>query len=81
MAVVRSAVTVGHVPKKISSVCSMFLRRGGAIKCHVTASKRHSKDLSQGGLEIHMHPYIRRARESPCKGREACEACHCQQGY
>ena len=25
VAVVRSAVTVGHVPKKISSVCSMFL--------------------------------------------------------
>ena len=30
----------------------MFLRQGGAIKCHVMASKRYSKDLPQGGLEI-----------------------------
>ena len=52
VAVVRSTVTVGHVPKKISSVCSMFLRRGGAIKCQVTASKRYLEDLPQGGREI-----------------------------
>ena len=31
VAVVKSGVTVGHVPKKISSTCSMFLRRGGTI--------------------------------------------------
>ena len=29
VAVVRSGVVVGHVPRKISSVCSLFLRRGG----------------------------------------------------
>ena len=45
--VVRAAVTVSHVPKKISSVCSMFLRRGGAIKCEVTAPKHYSEDLPQ----------------------------------
>ena len=28
---VRLGVTVGHVPKKILSVCSMFLRRGAKI--------------------------------------------------
>ena len=33
VAVVRALVTVGHVPKKISSVCSMFLLRGGTIHC------------------------------------------------
>ena len=43
--VVRSVVTVSHIPKKISSVCSMFLRWGGAIKCKVMASKCYSKDL------------------------------------
>ena len=31
VAVVRSGVIVGHVPRRISSVCSMFLRRGGTI--------------------------------------------------
>ena len=29
VAVVRLSVTVGHVPEKISSVCSMFLLHGG----------------------------------------------------
>ena len=50
--VVRSLVTVGHIPRKISSICSMFLLRGGTITCRVTASRRYSGDLPQGGLEI-----------------------------
>ena len=52
MAVMRSAVTVDHILKKISSVRFMFLRQGSATKCQVKASKRYSKDLPQGGLEI-----------------------------
>ena len=52
MAVVKALVTVGHLPKKISSVCSMFLLRGGTIHCQVTAPRRYSRDLPQGGLEI-----------------------------
>lgn len=52
VAVVQSDVIVGHIPRKISSVCSMFLLRGGTIRCRVTASRRYSGDLPQGGLEI-----------------------------
>ena len=52
VAVVRSLVTVGHIPRKISSICSMFLLWGGTITCRVTASRRYSGDLPQGGLEI-----------------------------
>lgn len=52
VAVVKSQVTVGHIPRKISSICSMFLRHGGTICCRVTASRRYSQDLPQGGLEI-----------------------------
>ena len=44
--------TVGHVPQKISCVCSLFLRRGGRITCSVTGQRRRSEDLPQGGLEI-----------------------------
>ena len=50
VATTRAGVTVGHVPKKISSVCSLFLLHGGAIRCRVIASKRYSGDLPQGGL-------------------------------
>lgn len=43
---------VGHLPKKISRLCSLFLRRGGSIMSTVTGRRRYSSDLSQGGLEI-----------------------------
>ena len=52
VAVVRSGVILGHVPRKISSVCSMFLRRGGTISCRVTGGRRYSEDLPQGRLEV-----------------------------
>ena len=52
VAVVRSGVIVGHVPRKILSICSMFLRRGGTISCRVTGGRRYSEDLPQGGLEV-----------------------------
>ena len=52
VAVMKSHQTVGHIPMKISSVCSLFLRHGGTITCTVTGSRQHSQDLPQGGLEI-----------------------------
>ena len=52
VAVVKSQVAVGHIPRKISSICSMFLRHGGTICCRVTGSRCYSQDLPQGGLEI-----------------------------
>ena len=41
--------TVGHIPRKISAICSIFIRRGGSIVCLVDT---YSSDLPQGGLEI-----------------------------
>ena len=52
VAVNKTGVTVGHVPKRISRVCSLFLRRGGEIMCTVTGRHRYSSDLEQGGMEI-----------------------------
>jgi len=43
---------VSHVPRKISAICSLFMRHGGAIQCKVTGSRQYSRDISQGGLEI-----------------------------
>ena len=42
----------GHVPRKISALCSLFLHRNGTIHCKVTSSRRYSRDIIQGGLEI-----------------------------
>ncbi len=43
---------VGHLPKQISRLCSLFLRQDGLIECVVTSRRRYSSDLPQGGLEI-----------------------------
>ena len=37
VAVKKEATVIGHLPKKTSRVCSLFLRRGGSIQCTVTA--------------------------------------------
>ena len=52
VAVLKDNIIVGHIPKKVSAVCSLFLRRSGSIVCHVNGSRRYSSDLPQGGLEI-----------------------------
>jgi len=48
----KDSVTVGHVPRMISCICTLFLRRGGIIRSTVTGPRRHSDDLPQGGLEL-----------------------------
>ncbi len=52
VAIVKSGVTVGHIPRKISSVCSLFLRRNDVINIRTTGRRRFSMDLPQGGFEI-----------------------------
>ena len=52
VAVKKEGTIIGHLPRKVSRVCSLFLRRGGAIECTVTGCRRYSADLPQGGLEV-----------------------------
>ena len=52
VAVIRDDLVVGHLPKKISRICSLFLRRGGTIRVKVIGQRRYSSDLAQGGMEI-----------------------------
>ena len=52
VAVCNGDIVIGHVPRKILSVCSLYIRRGGEIHCRVTGSRRFSADLEQGGLEV-----------------------------
>ncbi len=51
--VYKSQVLVGHLPRKITHVSSLFLRRGGSVFCRIISERRQrSHDLPQGGLEI-----------------------------
>jgi len=52
VSVVRDGEIIGHVPRKISAACSLFLRHHGSITCQVTGRRQFSRDLPQGGLEI-----------------------------
>ena len=55
VAITKEDVIFGHVPRTISPICSIFIRRGGTIKCLISGGRRYSSDLPQGGLEI---PYV-----------------------
>ena len=38
VAIKRGTETVGHIPRTISCVCTLFLRQRGSISCEVTGS-------------------------------------------
>ena len=41
-----------RIPRKISSICSIFIRCSDTIHCTVNGRRRYSLDLLQGGLEV-----------------------------
>ena len=43
---------VGHVPRKMSATCSLFLYGNGTITFIITAGRHFPADLPQGGLEV-----------------------------
>ena len=51
IAVLKSATVVGHLPRKISTLCSLFIRRGGAIHCN-SSSPRVQYRISFKNLNI-----------------------------
>ena len=52
VAVVCENVIVGHLPRKISRISALFLKRQGKISCKVLGRRRYSVGFPQGGLEI-----------------------------
>ena len=60
-------MTVGHTPRVISTVCSVFIRRGGIIVCVVNGARQYSSDLPQGGLEVPCILTFRASEEKECK--------------
>ena len=63
VALTKNGTVIGHLPWKVSCVCSLFLRRGRNSDCVVTGTQRYSADLPQGGLKI------------PCKLLFTAKAC------
>ena len=53
VAVCKAGTVIGHVPRCMSRLCWLFLKKPNTtIKCFVIANRRNSSDLVQGGLEV-----------------------------
>ena len=55
VAVVKAGETVGHLPRKISSIYSILLRNGGELVCEVTGSLQ---SLALLATWIRTHPRV-----------------------
>ena len=49
VSMLKRGTIVGHLPKKISRLCPLFLGQGRCIIATVTGDCQHSHDLPQGG--------------------------------
>ena len=58
---------VGHVPRIISTICSLFIRRSGLLVCIVNGLQRYSLDLPQGGLEIPCNLIFKSVSTDECQ--------------
>ena len=47
-----SVGVVGHVPRYMSRLCSLYIRHGDAIYSIVIGACQHSRDLPKGGIDI-----------------------------
>ncbi len=53
VAVCKADTIIGHVPRCLSRLFWLFLKKPNTtIKCFVIGTRRHSSDLVQGGLEV-----------------------------
>jgi len=53
VAIRKGAEVIGHMPRNISAVCSLFAQRRGTLTCIITDScHQYSTNLPQGGLQI-----------------------------
>ena len=57
VAMMNGNAVVGHIPRVISALCSMFITQGGLLECRITGHQRYSRDLPQGGLELPCRLY------------------------
>ena len=52
VAIIENDTIVRHVPRNISVLCDLFLKKGGTISCVITGPRQYSRDLEKGGLDV-----------------------------
>ena len=58
-----ATVTVGHVPRRISALCSVFIRRGGTIRCIVNFEEEVQYDALLISLKNNEEHRLRHVRK------------------
>jgi len=43
ISVIKDSIIVGHLPRKISAACALFIDLGGGVNCCVTGSRHCSE--------------------------------------
>jgi len=53
VAIKKGSDVIGHIPRKISAACFLFLEMSGSLTCEITDSHhQYSFDIPQGGMQI-----------------------------
>ena len=74
-AVTTTTRIVGHILRKISAVCSIFIRQSGTIFCMVTGACSYSADLPKYGLEIPcLLRFIAKSENEAAKAEDLLES-------
>ena len=50
VAIKKDSIVVEHMPRKISAICFLFLRRHGIISYQVTGARKYSEDYFQNNF-------------------------------
>ena len=61
---ITNKTLVGHIPREISRFCLYFTKYGGVLSATVRETKFRRSPLPQGGLEIPITLYIRKAEST-----------------
>ena len=56
VAVLKDSVIIGHMPRTISRICSLFLRRGGTIHCSSDSFPAISIDVTK--LTVYRNLFV-----------------------
>jgi len=52
VSVLHLSTVVGHVLRHMSTLCYIFIQRGGSISCIITGMYQYSRDLPQRGMDV-----------------------------
>ena len=66
VAVIKDGTIVGHLPRRLSCACTLFMRRGGTIGCQVTSNVEIFRVFLLFDVENNSHVKIATS-EAPTK--------------